>query len=122
MAETILEWFTRALAVSTREEADAWLVAEVLEMTRRTDFVENMLADGRLPTAEAARELIRHNLGYMTGYYGLDVAQRILELFDAEHPIFGKPAIRATFTPKDAFAAGQLLGERSRQGERDDGV
>jgi hypothetical protein len=72
------EWFDSALKCSTREEAQAWLDAE--------------LTSGRYLGAgtDEAREIVLANLGYMAGYYGAETAKKIQDLFGAQHPLFGK--------------------------------
>lgn len=47
------------------------------------------------------------NVGYMSGYYTPETADRIRDWFDVEHPIFGKRSP----TPEQAFEAGRIWGE-----------
>lgn len=51
----------------------------------------------KLSQAEASK-MLRENIGYCAYYYTQAQAERILDLFDAEHPIFG----RSWPTPEDA--------------------
>lgn len=39
---------------------------------------------------EEARAVLLSNIGYCTGYYDNDFADQVLELFETEHPIFGR--------------------------------
>ncbi len=53
-------------------------------------------------TKQEARAITKSNIGYCSGYYDEKTASRVLNLFDTEHPIFGKyyPS------PKEAFEKG----------------
>ena len=63
----------------------------------RKEIVEFLLASG--PHA-------RENIGYLSGYFPPEKAAAVLELFQTEHPIFGK--VRPT--PEEAFALGKAGG------------
>ena len=78
MARTFGEFFNSALECKTEEEAGAWMEAEI---------VHNMSKEGG--THEEAVSKIRHNLGYMAGYYDRETAEKVLRLFGAGHPVFG---------------------------------
>ena len=64
-------------------------------------------------TPEEAQEFMRlyrieneyadQNIGYLSGYYGMDDMQRIQEWFGVAHPIFGT----SVPSPEEAFAAGK---------------
>lgn len=68
-------------------------------------------------TGEEQRELVqalldlgphaRENIGYLSGYFPREKADRILELFGTEHPVFGK----AHPSPEEAFRMGQEWGK-----------
>lgn len=113
MSKTMAEQFAEAMACRNREEADAWLEQEAQALIQIPHFPA--VADPQV----AAKGIIRANLGYYTGYYNDPaVWEQIYELFDAEHPYFGTPAMRRTLTVEDAFAAGQLLAEQMNQRDR----
>lgn len=84
------------LAAGTREKARELVVAEVGLICA---------ADADCDPAEVKKTLLS-NIGYWAGYCNPAQAQRIYEIFDTEHPIFG----RREPTPEEAFARGSLLG------------
>lgn len=51
-------------------------------------------------------EHARHNVGYLAGYYDPWTMGRIFEVFDVEHPVFGR---RTDVTPEEALKAGRRL-------------
>lgn len=63
-----------------------------------------------------ARNLVRNNIGYLSGYYDLETMRLIQEVFDVSHPIFGT---RTDVTPDEALAAGKALatGSSAAEGE-----
>lgn len=42
-----------------------------------------------LAAYSAVNEHARENVGYISGYYDIETAQRVRELFKVSHPIFG---------------------------------
>jgi hypothetical protein len=73
--KTYGEQFESALKCQTREEAEHWMETEV------TQYIEQYGG-----TPEEAIGIIKHNLGYMAGYYSSDTADKIRNLFSANHP------------------------------------
>ena len=73
--------------------------ALTLEGAEQKELVEALLALG--PHA-------RENIGYLSGYFPREKADRILALFATEHPIFGK----GHPTAEEAFAMGQAFGKK----------
>ena len=65
--------------INTKEDAAALVDAEAAEIAEA----------GQIPVEEA-RKILLSNIGYCTGYYGSGAADRIMDLFETEHPIFGK--------------------------------
>jgi hypothetical protein len=90
------------LAAGTKKAAADLVTQQVGEM---------MLVLGYTPGD--ARERILTNIGYYTGYLDHAVADKVLELFDTEHPIFGKTHP----TAEEAFRMGQEAGERAKRRE-----
>ena len=87
-----------AMSLTTKEEADDWWESAVENLT--TKFGKSQ---------EEAEDLVSQNLGYWTGYYDAETAQRTFALFahrNVSHPIFGK---RRDVTPREAFDAGARL-------------
>lgn len=57
-------------------------------------------------TLERARAALRHDIGYFAGYYDSATADRVYEMYDTEHPVFGKTHP----TPAVAFRMGFEMG------------
>jgi hypothetical protein len=79
----------------TKEQATAMLEAGVNEVALEHGW-----------TLEQARSALRHDIGYFAGYYEAATADRVYELFDTEHPVFG----RKHPTPAVAFRMGFEMG------------
>ena len=65
--------------ITTKEQAAALVEQEV------TGIVEFY----KLPRKKARAALL-HNIGYVTGYLDIKRADQMMDLFDTEHPIFGR--------------------------------
>jgi hypothetical protein len=52
----------------------------------------------------------RANIGYLTGYYGLEDRRRIFDWFEVVHPIFG----RRELSPEECFKLGMAIGDGLR--------
>ena len=50
------------------------------------------------------------NIGYFAGYYSAEIADKTYELFETEHPIFGKTHP----TKEEAFRKGMEMGKRRK--------
>jgi hypothetical protein len=85
-----------ALAAGTREKARELVAAEVENIRKK---------EPRRDPAEVKRTLLS-NIGYIAGYEDPTTADRIYELFDTEHPVFG----RRHPTGEEALARGMLRG------------
>jgi hypothetical protein len=86
--------------INTKEEAAA-LVAE--EAAAAADFY-------KIPVKTAAANILS-NIGYFTGYFDHATADRIMDLFDCEHPVFG----RNHPTAEEAWRIGLEYGQRSKE-------
>jgi hypothetical protein len=86
--------------INTKEEA-ATLVAE--EAAAAAVFY-------KIPVEIAAANILS-NIGYWTGYLDHATADKIMDLFDCEHPIFG----RTHPTAEEALRIGMEYGERRRR-------
>lgn len=86
--------------LNTREQAKAFVEAEA---ERRAECAEI--------SVERAREILLSNIGYCTGYCDHALADRIMDLFQTEHPVFGKTHP----TPEEAFRIGLERGRQHRQ-------
>lgn len=96
---TIGEMYGPAMEIQTKEEADAYL--ESLVQWAMTRWGKSR---------EEATAAEKSNLGYYSGYYDNETAQRVMRLFDCAHPIFGTTRP----TPAEALGMGFKEGvERS---------
>lgn len=57
---------------------------------------------------QEARATLLSNIGYVTGYFSHEEADNIMELFDTEHPVFGRQHPSA----EEAYRMGHEYGER----------
>ncbi len=92
---TIGGLYRPAMEVQTQGEADAYLEALI-----------GWSISYWGQTREEATKIQLSNIGYFTGYYDSDTAQRVMRLFRTAHPIFGT----STPTAEEALEAGRKLG------------
>ncbi len=62
-----------------------------------------------------AEDILRDNLGYMSGYHSIEIAQKLYDLTKITHPIFGSPEARSQLTTEQIFALGVKGGEEGRK-------
>lgn len=91
---TIGEAYDPITLVKTKEEASEYLELLVNWNVRMTGN-----------TYPEARVIERMNIGYWAGYYDQETQTRIYELFETEHPIFGKHRP----SPEEALKAGMQM-------------
>jgi hypothetical protein len=89
-----------ALRFGTKEKARELVDIQVKEMVTVLHYEE----------AEACR-ITLVNIGYYCGYLDHETADKIMDLFETEHPVFG----REHPTPQEAFRLGRELGEKMRR-------
>lgn len=87
----------------TKAEADILLAAQVKEIVALGD------------SQEEATRLMLSNIGYFAGYYSREIADRAYELFDTEHPVWG----RQHPSPEEIFLMGMELGRQRRERKLD---
>jgi len=97
--KSLLEIMQRVANGMTKEEANDVLAEQVKEMV--------ILGDSK----EEATARMRVNIGYFAGYYSHEIADKAYELFDTEHPIFGK----LHPSPQEAARLGIEYGRRSKE-------
>ena len=85
----------------TKENAKALVHMQVHEMM-------SVLTD--LGEDEATKRVLS-SIGYYTGYLDHATADKIMDLFETEHPIFGKTHP----TPEEALRLGLEYGRRSKE-------
>jgi hypothetical protein len=90
--------------VTTKEQAAALVKLEAAEAA----------AFYKISEAEATARLLE-NIGYVTGYFSSEQADKIMDLFETQHPIFGRQHPSA----EEAYRMGHELGTRSRMKERE---
>ncbi len=98
---TIGEKYRPAMEVQTPSEAQA-MFARLVEHTMRIT--------GK--TQEEAERIERSNIGYFSGYYSRETADRVMRLFGAVHPIFGGPGEWPS-DPQEILRLGIEAGKRS---------
>lgn len=86
--------------ITTKEQA-----AELVE----TEAAE--IAEHYKITQEEARSRVLENIGYVTGYLSHSAADHIMELFDTQHPVFG----RTHPTAEEAYRMGQEYAQRKKE-------
>lgn len=66
-----------AMDITDQAEADAYF----------EQCVEHTMSFGK--SRDEAERIERQNLGYFSGYYSSETADRVFRLFKCEHPVFG---------------------------------
>lgn len=88
----------RAMQVTEPEEARK-IYNQLVEIS--------MMEHGK--SHDEATSIIKENLGYRAGYHSDEIRHRVEDLFDCEHPVFGKISINGSPTFDEAFRLGQLM-------------
>ena len=96
------EMIKAALEAGTKERANQLVTEQVGEM---------MLVLGYTP--EDARRRVLMNIGYYTAYLDYATGDKVLELFDTEHPVFGKG--HPNPIAEEAYRKGLEFAERMKQ-------
>lgn len=97
---TIGEKYGPAMHIHTQEEADKYF----------EECVQHSMLFGN--SREKAIEIEKQNIGYYTGYYDDETAERAKRLFKCKHPIFDEMIV--FMNCEDAFKKGVELGERHK--------
>lgn len=100
-----------ALKAKTQAEADQYLDALTLHALRESRDLDPALA----------RKIQRSNIGYCTGDLphtpeGDRQRKLVFELYDCEHPIFGRAV---DITPEEALQAGMIMGKAMKDSPSD---
>ena len=88
--------------ITTKEQAAALVAEEVAEMVAHYELSE-----------EEARKRLLGNIGYVTGYLSHKQADNVMELFDTEHPFFG----RQHPTAEEALRMGYEYAQRKKEND-----
>jgi hypothetical protein len=97
---SVAEMVSLALKDGTKEKAQQIVQWRVDEMVKLLDYEAN-----------EARQLTLRGIGYYTGYMDNETADEVMDLFETEHPVFG----RTHPTPEEAFRLGRELGEKMKK-------
>jgi hypothetical protein len=95
--------YSPAMKVQTEAEAKEYLEA----------CIEHRMRVANRTRAEA-EHIEKTNIGYWTGYYAHETADRVMRLFDCEHPYFGRdhPPL------EKVYAMGLALGRKLAKDRR----
>ncbi len=104
---TVGEIYGPAMEVTDPQEANAYFARIVSHLMRYGN------------PQEFAETTARRNLGYYSGYYGIEVQQRVERLYGAVHPIFG-PTSGPQLTTQEVFDLGVKMGEEMRRKAEED--
>ena len=88
-----------AMKVETKEEASKFI----------DNYTQYLTKTGN-KSVEEAREVAEINVGYWTGYMSNEVGLRVLDLYDIDHPYFG----RTRPSPQEALKIGYELARKMR--------
>ena len=72
--------------------------------------VDEMVSVLHYDPAEA-RKIVLSNIGYYCGYYPAELADKVYEMFETEHPVFGKTHP----TPEEALRIGMEMGRAAKE-------
>lgn len=100
-----IEIMNRAKAETfTKADAQAIVKEQVDEMVNVLGYTE----------AEA-RRITLANIGYITGYYPAELADKVFELFETEHPYFGKKHPTPEEISKMVIEHGRRIREQAQK-------
>lgn len=91
----------RVYTAKTKEEAE-----DVL-----TDYAKVLMEHFKFDLREAMKEASK-DIGYLGGYLSPGQRHQLEELFDVEHPVFGRMKEKGTPSVMDALAAGFAVGRQ----------
>lgn len=104
MSKTYGQMMKEAFAIKTQQEADVWFEKEVMSMKYANPSW----------SLERCSEVVKHNLGYMAGYYDKSASEHVKKFFGATHPIFGESSYWDTVSSEQAFKKGVKMGEKKK--------
>lgn len=103
---TIGELYSPAMKIQTQEEADKYY--DELLLHAMTHNPENK-------SFEEIQAMIKSNLAYFAGYYDNETRERVEQLFQCAHPVFGAIAEKGPPTPEEAFQMGMDAGTKLKE-------
>ena len=87
--------FGPAMEITDQAEADAWF-----------GMIVAFVMKDRPCDRATAEDITRQNLGYYSGYYGVETQRRVEKLFRTSHPIFGPVEGGRNLTANQALRLG----------------
>ena len=91
---------------------------EITDQQEADEFFDSLVS-GSMYAFSMSREdteaLVRHNLGYIAGYYDNETRERVERLFKCEHPVFGSIEENGPPTMEAAFQAGLSMGKELQE-------
>lgn len=104
---TYSETLAPTIQIKDKAEAMQYLKDYIVYLQQHID---NSIINGKYGSVE---EMAKHNIGYYAGYYSSDDRLRVEDLFECEHPYFGK-AKNGLPTVDQALKMGIELGKKQR--------
>ena len=98
-----------AVQVTTQEDADA-AFAELVD-----ECIRVRKERGEPHSRDLCEAMQRQNLGYYSGYFGLEVQKRVESLYKTVHPIFGSTNDPESRKPENAIRLGYEWGAKARK-------
>lgn len=95
-----------AMDVTTKEEADNYFV----------DYRNYVMQQNNCSESEA-ENIVKHNIGYFTGYCSDKVSKRVESLFNVKHPMLGSTEERRKLSAAEIIQKGfDYAQERKQKG------
>lgn len=94
-----------APAMNVHSQADADITFKQL--------VKHVMGKGK--SRKEAEKLVRHNLGYIAGYYDADTRFRVEGFYKTKHPLLGAIAEKGQPTPSEAIRIGMLHAQKLKR-------
>lgn len=114
---TVGQIYGTCTLVETKEQAAAYFEKIVKYMVDSSGDDEGL---------HKAKYIARENIGYYAGYFDQQTRDRVYDLFETDHPVFGRecPTVNQAFAMGEAWAAGKTIEELRNdflnEGESDD--
>tara|TARA_B100000614_G_scaffold262909_1_gene300545 strand:+ start:104394 stop:104810 length:417 start_codon:yes stop_codon:yes gene_type:complete len=94
-----------AMEIETEDEARQYL----------DNYVDWMVVKHGMSRVEALN-VAKQNIGYYSGYYGVDTQRRVERVFKCVHPIFGSTS-GEQMSVQEILEQGRKMGEESKKGK-----
>lgn len=105
---TYAESLDPAMQITDAEDAKQYLAAYI-------NYLQKFSAE--FEGGKTAEQVAKINLGYYAGYYSDETRERVKNLFNCCHPIFGKVAEKQ-IAPAKAFQMGVKMSEVRNENRR----